>query len=432
MQDLLFLLALLLLCISDFCIRYEIGFAQFSTITMEFGWAASMGLFFLVILYYKSLPKFSADSLATINSIRTYISILILIGLCLFIVLLHFLKIYPVSNIFSFSNVMIIIYLLWFVSNYISLKISNAVINVVPLNLQYLDKACGKFKYQPIDNKNRIFETKSIIEHYNQLAEDANLLSAELAQKARFAAIGQTTAMIAHDIKRPFSLLKSTLSFFEVFKKDAIELNKAQAEIEKALANVESMLRNIIDFSKEINLSIKPTSLIELINSSIRQVAQDYPYAEIAFKYNIKSTWKLSVDDQQIGIATSNIIDNAVGAITVIGKKRIGVISIRSSNVSNRGKEFVEIVIGNNGPYMNEGDIPRLFDCFFTKNKKTGTGLGLESVKKIIEQHGGFVLGRNIINGEGVEFVIQLPAAGETESFDMSILPTDIKEALGC
>jgi signal transduction histidine kinase len=57
--------------------------------------------------------------------------------------------------------------------------------------------------------------------------------------------------------------------------------------------------------------------------------------------------------------------------------------------------------------FSKEAEV-NIFESFFTSGKNTGTGLGLASVKKIIELHGGTITARNRVNAEGVEFAIAL------------------------
>ncbi len=63
------------------------------------------------------------------------------------------------------------------------------------------------------------------------------------------------------------------------------------------------------------------------------------------------------------------------------------------------------------GPGIPEGDLPRLFDPYFSK-KEGGVGLGLAMVKRIIEEHGGKVTAKNRADGRaGAIFRISLPVA---------------------
>ena len=76
----------------------------------------------------------------------------------------------------------------------------------------------------------------------------------------------------------------------------------------------------------------------------------------------------------------------------------------------------VTITIGNSDSFIENADIDRIFDSFFTKKKSGGTGLGLAIAKKIVESHGGQIWCRSDIN-LGTEFVFPLPCSPILSAF---------------
>ncbi len=111
-----------------------------------------------------------------------------------------------------------------------------------------------------------------------------------------------------------------------------------------------------------------------------------------------------------------NIIGNAIQAVNQKGKLWIRT----SSTINSHGKLFTHFVIGNNGPAIPAEDLPKLFDAFFTKDKKGGTGLGLAIAKKIVSAHEGEIYCKSSAD-IGVEFHFTLPTnsqpANQTHQF---------------
>ena len=68
-------------------------------------------------------------------------------------------------------------------------------------------------------------------------------------------------------------------------------------------------------------------------------------------------------------------------------------------------------VVRDRGPGLGDVDPATLFEPFVT-GRVRGTGLGLAITKRIIERHGGTIIGRN--HAHGAEFVIELPPGGQT------------------
>ena len=116
------------------------------------------------------------------------------------------------------------------------------------------------------------------------------------------------------------------------------------------------------------------------------------------------------------------IIGNAIDAITEFSKANGGTISIFSKDVLSNNGTVLEIIIGNDGPSFEDEDLASMFELFFTKGKKGGTGIGLASTQKIVSLHNGSVKARNRLNKngdiDGVEFVILIPASGEIEKIN--------------
>ncbi|MBF0441833.1 MAG: response regulator [Oligoflexales bacterium] len=250
---------------------------------------------------------------------------------------------------------------------------------------------------------------------------------------AKLSSIAQTTAMLAHDVRKPFTMVKGLLGMFDLMKTNPDLLNKSRIDIEKTLKNVNAMINDILDYSREVKLETKPGIIAETVGFAITQIANDYTddkEADISIRYYFNHVHKPLIDEERIARVFVNILGNGIEAIRIIGKKTRGTlfVSTRDSQLTDGSRGF-EIVIGNDGPPFNEGDIPKLFESAFTKGKKKGTGLGLASAEKIVRLHGGTISARNMANDKGVEFVIHVPSSNEKESvFSTDNLPKNLKE----
>jgi hypothetical protein len=90
-----------------------------------------------------------------------------------------------------------------------------------------------------------------------------------------------------------------------------------------------------------------------------------------------------------------------------------GLLSVRASVKTNPEilEDFVEIVIRDSGPGIDQGDLARLSDPFFT-TKEGGTGLGLAIAYTIVQKHNGRITVESEI-GRGAAFLLSLPIAKE-------------------
>jgi signal transduction histidine kinase len=97
-----------------------------------------------------------------------------------------------------------------------------------------------------------------------------------------------------------------------------------------------------------------------------------------------------------------NLVENAVqhsapGDRVVVSADRV-----------EAGRSLVEVRVADSGPGFSNEDLPHVFDPFFTR-RRGGTGLGLAIVRRVVEDHGGQVAGRNLAP-RGAEVVVRLPA----------------------
>ena len=71
--------------------------------------------------------------------------------------------------------------------------------------------------------------------------------------------------------------------------------------------------------------------------------------------------------------------------------------------------EFVEVVIVDNGPGISNAQVTHIFEPFYTtKDPGSGTGLGLATCLRIVDQHGG-TIELTSSPGEGATFLVRLP-----------------------
>lgn len=237
----------------------------------------------------------------------------------------------------------------------------------------------------------------------------------------RLAAAAQTTQMLAHDIRRPFSLIDIGLRRM----KDAKGLRELQSnsrrlanEVELARKHVDGMLQDIIDADGKMTLDPVPVELSEVLSGALTQVFVDPGY-DIAIESQLEHRNLVAIDVPRTERALINIIENAAQAMNGAGR-----LWLRTCNIETAGGGAqVQLVIGNDGPAIPDEDIDDLFEPFYTKGKRGGSGLGLAIAKKVISLQGGAItcaLGRP----SGVEFVLTFPTTTGATMAAVNSLPS--------
>lgn len=267
----------------------------------------------------------------------------------------------------------------------------------------------------------------SIKEHIIWLIGRVIASEKEVQKSAHLAAVGSTTAMVAHDVRKPLTSMKALLNILPHVKDDPTELAKMIATVDRSILHTNNMLNEILDFSRDATaLDIKESDAQGIIASSVSDALRNHSDADVAITYNLSHTHTLKVDGNRTIRVLTNIIDNALGAMKKGDEKTSGSLEISTSEIQKDNKDWIVIKIADSGPGIPEDALSKIFDPFFTKGKKGGTGLGLAICQRVITMHGGWIEAANRNNSAGfptkalgndicmgAEFTIALPMGAQ-------------------
>lgn len=253
-----------------------------------------------------------------------------------------------------------------------------------------------------------------------RLLSDKVIENRKLVQEA---AVARMTQMLAHDVRKPFSILRMGLGMLGSAKDPAAVksvLSRLVPEIDKAVSSVDGLIADVMEVgSTSTQLIQEPASPESLIEATLGEVFRIYPKAEVSISYDLRHTHMANVHVQKVGRVFSNIVGNAVQAM---GKK--GVLWFKTRERDG----LVEFCLGNAGSIIPAESLPKLFDAFFTSGKKGGTGLGLAIAQKVVTAHGGRIWcesSKTLEHPDGkVEFFFTLPVAVGLHSRTTAKLPS--------
>lgn len=210
---------------------------------------------------------------------------------------------------------------------------------------------------------------------------------------------------ISHELKTPLSLVIAPLGKLMSEVKEA-KLKSSLERINTNALRLSALINKILDFNKleyesEDTLILSKVNICQVIKNSIKNFSTicEQRNIKIAFNANVQQL-VMNVDVLKIESVINNLLSNAVKYID----KPNGMIEINL--LSN--KNDVVMNIHDNGPGINEKDLPYVFIRYFQSSTaaKNGSGIGLYLVKKFIELHGGTVSAQN---DNGLTVTISLP-----------------------
>jgi len=266
-----------------------------------------------------------------------------------------------------------------------------------------------------------------------QALEKLKTTQMQLVQSEKMASLGELTAGIAHEIQNPLNFVNN---FSEINTELIAEMKKEinaenYPEVNSIADNLDANMQKINLHGKRADAIVK--SMLQHSKASggqkepidINELAEEYlrlSYhgirarnksfnAELQTEFD-KGIGTVDIISQDIGRVLLNIYNNAFHAVAE--KKNKGPEGYTPKVLVRTKKQngFVDIIISDNGNGIPEKVLGKIFQPFFTtKPTGEGTGLGLSLSYDIVKYHGG-ELKVNTKEGEGSEFIIQLPAGG--------------------
>ncbi|HET9825243.1 MAG TPA: ATP-binding protein [Chitinophagaceae bacterium] len=306
---------------------------------------------------------------------------------------------------------------------------NTAELNEEQINLVQAVADAFSTAYARYEDFNRLEAAKQQIE---KTLSDLRQTQQQLVQSEKMASLGELTAGIAHEIQNPLNFvnnfsevnnelieeLKSQRSKLKSEEQDDI-LNDIFLNNEKILHHgkrADTIVKGMLQHSRTSSGQKELTDINALADEYLRLAYHGLRAKDKTFnaKFEIdldKTIEKINVMPQEIGRVILNLINNAFYTVTEKKRQLNGtyeptvLVSTRKVN----GK--IEIKVKDNGNGIPQKVMEKIFQPFFTtKPTGQGTGLGLSLSYDIITKGHGGELRVETNEGQGSEFIIQLPA----------------------
>jgi signal transduction histidine kinase len=259
-------------------------------------------------------------------------------------------------------------------------------------------------------------------------------LELQAAAAERLAELGTLTGGLAHEIKNPLSTIGLNAQLIE---EDLVDLGSEQGDSGSGLgwdrlpgirsrfevmARETKRLRDILDdflrYAGRVKLERADTNVNALIDELADFFEPQAATSDIRLRRQLAAEpATVMADASVLKQAILNLMINATQAMRTAraaGKDaRHGgcdELIIRTESKRRDGRDWVFVHVTDTGPGLDTATAPRIFQPYFS-TKSGGTGLGLPTARRIVEEHGGViqVYGEP---GRGCDFVISLPAEG--------------------
>ena len=242
---------------------------------------------------------------------------------------------------------------------------------------------------------------------------------AEARRSERLAALGQLSAGLAHEIRNPLGVIKGSAEMLTQKLQASDELARELAGyISTEVNRLSALVTEFLDFARPLHAQPQLADLTALLDRVLQIVAGRFagkPGPVVRVERHYASGLPLvPLDESLCEQAFLNLVQNAYEAM----EERGGVLRVDVQLAAKDGRDGVELRLADTGPGVPEELREEIFNPFVT-TKKTGVGLGLSIVSKIVDGHGGSIRVENAAEG-GAVFTLFFPLAesGDAQAGD--------------
>ena len=228
----------------------------------------------------------------------------------------------------------------------------------------------------------------------------------------QYTEIARLAGGLAHEVKNPLSTIRLNMGLLE---EDVEELEdtpqrrrvlKRIETVKRETLRLEDLLNEFLNFTRAHNLELTAADA----NHELKEILDFFrPQATNAnveiLEYFANDLPTIRIDKRSFDRAILNLLLNALQAIK--GKEddnSKGEILVRTRPCGSE----VAIDLIDSGSGMSDETLQKIFEPFFS-TKIGGTGLGLPTVRKVVEGHGGRIAIQSEI-GRGTQFTLTFPA----------------------
>jgi signal transduction histidine kinase len=237
-----------------------------------------------------------------------------------------------------------------------------------------------------------------------QSAQD-QLLSTE-----RLSTVGALSAGIAHDMANVVTPLKPLM--MAVLKDHHVD-PEAYDSLNRQMDRLRAMLERLLSFSRTEKLQYEPVSVNEVIPKTLALIRAEIMQRQVEVETELEpNVPDVLADAAQLDRVFLNLALNALEAMEESPERVLAIHTVRDG-------EEVAVSFKDTGPGIAVANQERLFEPLFT-TKATGTGLGLFSCRRIIEEEHHGTIELDSVPGHGATFTVRLPAIPDDEVVDVS------------
>ncbi len=268
-----------------------------------------------------------------------------------------------------------------------------------------------------VENRRQIVRYQELAATLAETNRKLEQAQEEARRSERLAALGQMSAGLAHEIRNPLGVIKGSA---EMLHQKLGESNPLATELAGYISSetnrLSALVTRFLDFARPLHTELVVQEITPVLDRALHSVSLSSSSKDEGALVHVERQYQanlpaIPLDESLCEQAFANLIQNAYDAMGSDG----GVLRVMAARAHNSSRDGIEVRIADTGPGIPDELREQIFNPFVT-TKKTGVGLGLSIVSRIIDGHHGTIRVENCKKEgprRGAAFVIFLPASGD-------------------
>lgn len=242
-------------------------------------------------------------------------------------------------------------------------------------------------------------EAHEVAMSFNTMLDRLAETQRQLVQAGALAAVGELSASIVHEMRNPLNTIQMNLAALRRRLQDEPQYLELFELTERQTGRLQAMLNDLLHYGKPLTLSLAPVDLGALLAEVAGEYQSQATAGQVAVQLRLPPTpLTATVDRELLHRAFANLLENALQATPPGGTVQLAL---------SPGTTHWTASVEDSGPGLAAAMRERVFHPFFT-TRPNGTGLGLATVRKIVQlHHGDITIGTAALGGAA--FVLRCP-----------------------
>jgi signal transduction histidine kinase len=258
----------------------------------------------------------------------------------------------------------------------------------------------------------QVLRYQTLAQRLSETNRSLKQAQADARRAERLAALGQLSAGLAHEIRNPLGVIKGSAEILcqKLAASDALA-GELAGYIYTEVNRLSALVGRFLDFARPSRLQLRPCDLTSVVERSLKTLTEQAATAKVTIGRDYAPGLQpVMIDEELCEQVFTNLLLNACQAMGDEGGELR--IRVKPGDATQGGGVVAEIEDTGAGiaPEMQE----QIFNPFVT-TKKSGVGLGLAIVSKIIDAHGGAVRVVSTPGQRGACFRVSFPASVRSE-----------------